>query len=302
MNIQFIKNRKIAYTLSVVLIAVAIVSIIIFGFKPGMDFVGGSLLELKIGNAQVSSEQIQGVLKSFDINDAIITGIGSDGLLVRMKEVGEEQHQQLIQKLKDQFPGINEGRFESMGPAIGKELKNKSITGIVFVIFGISLYLTYAFRKVSRPMASWKYGIVTVIALFHDVAIPAGVFSLLGHFLGVEIDSNFIVALLVVLGFSVHDTIVVMDRIREKLRVQPGLDFGSTINQSINETMARSINTSLTLILVLLALFIFGPVSLKNFVLVLLIGTFFGTYSSIFLASPLLYDWYLLDKRRQMKK
>lgn len=302
MTIQFIKNRKIAYIFSSVLIAAALISIIIFGFKPGMDFVGGSLLELKIANVQVSSEQIQNVLRSFDINDAVITGIGSDGLLVRMKEVSEEQHQQLIQELKNKFSGIEEERFESMGPAIGKELRNKSITGIIFVILGISLYLTYAFRKVSRPMASWKYGIVTVIALFHDVAIPAGVFSLLGHFLGMEIDANFIVALLVVLGFSVHDTIVVMDRIREKLRLQPGLDFSSTINQSINETMARSINTSLTLIFVLLALFIFGPVSLKNFVLVLLIGTFFGTYSSIFLASPLLYDWYLLGKRRQIKK
>lgn len=302
MTIQFIKNRKIAYIFSSILIAAALISIIIFGFKPGMDFVGGSLLELKIANVQVSSEQIQDVLRSFEINDAVITGIGSDGLLVRMKEVGEEQHQQLIQELKNKFSGIEETRFESLGPAIGKELRNKSITGIIFVILGISLYLTYAFRKVSRPMASWKYGTVTVIALFHDVAIPAGVFSLLGHFLGMEIDANFIVALLVVLGFSVHDTIVVMDRIREKLRLQPGLDFGSTINQSINETMARSINTSLTLILVLLALFIFGPVSLKNFVLVLLIGTFFGTYSSIFLASPLLYDWHLLSKRRQIKK
>ncbi|MDP2856140.1 MAG: protein translocase subunit SecF [bacterium] len=302
MIIPFVKNRKITYTFSAVLIAAALTSIVLFGFKPGMDFIGGSLLELKIVNVQVSSEQIQDVLKGFDINNAVITEIGSDGLLVRMKEVGEEQHQQLIQKLKEQFPGIEEERFESMGPAIGKELKNKSITGIIFVIFGIGLYLTYAFRKVSRPMASWKYGVVTVIALFHDVAIPAGVFSVLGHFLGIEIDANFIVALLVVLGFSVHDTIVVMDRIREKLRLQPGLDFSSTINQSINETMARSINTSLTLILVLLALFIFGPVSLKNFVLVLLIGTFFGTYSSIFLASPLLYDWYLLNKRRQVKK
>ncbi|HRY76816.1 MAG TPA: protein translocase subunit SecF [Candidatus Paceibacterota bacterium] len=302
MTIPFVKNRKIAYIFSAALITLSLASLIFFGFKAGMDFVGGSLLELKITNVQVTNEQIQEVLKSFDINDAIITGIGSDGLSVRMKEVSEEQHQLLIQELKDKFSGLEETRFESMGPAIGKELKNKSITGIIFVILGISLYLTYAFRKVSRPMASWKYGLVTVIALMHDVIIPAGVFSALGHFLGWEIDANFIVALLVVLGFSVHDTIVVMDRIREKLRLQPGLDFGSTVNQSINETMTRSINTSLTLILVLLSLFIFGPVSLKNFVLVLLIGTFFGTYSSIFVASPLLYDWCLWDKRRQIKK
>jgi len=302
MTIEFVKNRKINYTISFVLIATSIVSLALFGLKPGMDFVGGSLLELNLNKIAVSSDQIKSVFAQFGINDVIVSAIGDNGLLIRTKEISEDQHQQIIKQLTSQFPGVEESRFESVGPAIGRELKNKSITGVIFVLLGICLYLTWAFRKVSRPMSSWKYGVVTLIALLHDVLIPAGIFALLGHLRGIEIDSNFIVALLVVLGFSVHDTIVVLDRIREKLRLMPGLEFGSIINQSINETLSRSINTSLTLVLVLLALLLFGPVSLWNFVLVLLIGTICGTYSSIFIASPLLYDWYRLGQRKQLKK
>jgi preprotein translocase subunit SecF len=302
MTIEFVKNRKINYAISFILIVGSIVSLALFSLKPGMDFIGGSLLELNLNKTAISSDQIKSVFSQFGVNDVVISAIGDNGLLIRTREISEDEHQQIIKQLTSQFPGVEESRFESVGPTIGRELKNKSITGVVFVMLGIGLYLTWAFRKVSRPMSSWKYGVVTLVALLHDVLIPIGVFALLGHFCGIEIDSNFIVALLVVLGFSVHDTIVVLDRIREKLRLMPGLEFSSTINQSINETMARSINTSLTLILVLLALFIFGPVSLKNFVLVLLIGTFFGTYSSIFIASPLLYDWYRLTQRRQVKK
>lgn len=301
MTIEFIKNRKITYTFSAIVVIVAILGLLIFSLKAGMDFVGGSLLEINISKSQASSSGVDAILKNFGINDAVISPMGDSSLLIRTKEIGEEQHQEIIQKLKSQFPGIEESRFESLGPVIGQELKQKSITGIIFVILGISIYLTYAFRKVSRPMASWKYGVVTIVALLHDVIIPSGIFAILGHFKGLEIDSSFIVALLVVLGFSVHDTIVVMDRIRENLRVKPGLEFGLTVNQSINETVARSINTSLTLILVLLALFFFGPLSLKNFVLVLLIGTFFGTYSSIFIASPLLYDWYRFGRKKSLK-
>ncbi|HON21858.1 MAG TPA: protein translocase subunit SecF, partial [Candidatus Paceibacterota bacterium] len=192
-------------------------------------------------------------------------------------------------------------RFESFGPVIGRELRNKSIQAIILVVICIILYLSYAFRQVSRPMASWRYGVTAILALIHDISIPAGLFAILGHFHGVEIDSNFIVALLVILGFSVHDTIVVFDRIREKLRTHPSLDFGQIINEGINETIRRSIFTSLTLVLVLLALLIFGPASLFYFTLTLLIGTFFGTYSSIFIVSPLLYDWYLFLQKRKNK-
>jgi preprotein translocase subunit SecF len=302
MTINFVKIRKYSYIFSGIIIVAAIVGIISFGLKPGMDFLGGSLLELDISANKITSEQANEVLKSFDVNDAVITSVGEAGLLIRTKEISEEKHQQIITKIKESFSGIEETRFESLGPAIGQELKNKAISGLIFVILGIALYLTWAFRKVSKPMSSWKYGVVTIFALLHDVIIPTGLFAYLGYFLGWEVDSTFITALLVILGFSVHDTIVVLDRIRERLRSHANLSFPEIINQSINETMVRSINTSLTLVLVLAALLVFGPASLHVFVLTLLIGTVFGTYSSIFIASPLLLDWHNLMERRKLKK
>jgi preprotein translocase subunit SecF len=302
MTINFVKIRKYSYIFSGIIIVTAIVGILLFGLRPGMDFLGGSLLELNISANKITSEQANEVLKSFEVNDAVITSVGEAGLLIRTKEISEEKHQQIIIKIKESFSGIEETRFESLGPAIGQELKNKAISGLIFVILGIALYLTWAFRKVSKPMSSWKYGVVTILALSHDVIIPTGLFAYLGHFLGWEIDSTFITALLVILGFSVHDTIVVLDRIRERLRSHANLSFPEIINQSINETMIRSINTSLTLVLVLTALLVFGPVSLHVFVLTLLIGTVFGTYSSIFIASPLLLDWHNWMERRRLKK
>lgn len=299
---DFVKNRKIFYIISATLVVASIVMFCVFGLKLGMDFVGGSSLELNTENVEITNDQISGLFKESGISEIIVSKVGDGGVLIRTKEITEEQHQELISKLQAQFPGIEENRFESLGPSVGKELKNKSITGIIFVLVGICLYLTYAFRKVSKPIASWKYGVATLVALLHDVIIPSGIFVLLSHFFKWEIDSTFITAILVILGFSVHDTIVVMDRIREKLKIQPGLDFDSTVNLSIKETMARSINTSLTLVLVLLALIVFGPASLQTFVLVLLMGTIFGTYSSMFIASSLLVDWNRFDRRRLNKK
>ena len=183
--------------------------------------------------------------------------------------------------------------FESIGPSVGAELKKNALIAVVFVLVGISLYIAFAFRKVSRPIASWKYGLITLLTLFHDVLIPAGMLAILGQYKGVEIDTNFIVALLVVAGFSVHDTIVVFDRIRENLAIHRGkAGFGEIINQSINQTLARSVNTSLTLILVLVALILLGPATLTYFIAALLLGTLVGTYSSIFVASPLLEVWH----------
>lgn len=302
MIINFVKIRKYPYFFSGALIIASIIGLLLFGLKPGMDFIGGSLLELDISENKVASDEINKILKEFNINDATITSFGETGLLIKAKEISEEKHQQIITKIKESFSGVEESRFESIGPAIGQELKNKSISGIIFVIFGIALYLTWAFRKVSKPMSSWKYGVVTIMALLHDVIIPTGIFAYLGYFLGWEIDSTFITALLVILGFSVHDTIVVLDRIRERLHLHPNMVFSEIINQSVNETMKRSINTSLALALVLVALLVLGPISLKIFVLILLIGTIFGTYSSIFIASPLLLDWHGLIERKKLKK
>ncbi|HOL53885.1 MAG TPA: protein translocase subunit SecF [Candidatus Paceibacterota bacterium] len=299
--IDFIKTRKIAYWISGALVLIAWLSLIIFGLKPGMDFTGGSVLELKLNGVSVDHQVIADIYHQLGYQNVSISTSGDDGLLIRSSDISEENHQNIISQIKEKYNEVEELRFESFGPVIGRELRNKSIQAIILVVICIILYLSYAFRQVSRPMASWRYGVTAILALIHDISIPAGLFAILGHFHGVEIDSNFIVALLVILGFSVHDTIVVFDRIREKLRTHPSLDFGQIINEGINETIRRSIFTSLTLVLVLLALLIFGPASLFYFTLTLLIGTFFGTYSSIFIVSPLLYDWYLFLQKRKNK-
>jgi len=299
--IDFVKNRKIAYVISGILVLTAWISLIIFGLKPGMDFIGGSVLELKLNNTQVDPKVIEEIYKNYGYQSVLVAPFGDDGLTIRSTDVNEENHQMIHSAIKEKYNNIEEMRFESFGPVIGKELRNKSITAIILVVFAIILYLTWAFRQVSRPMASWRYGVTAILALIHDISIPTGFFVLLGKFKGVEIDSNFIVALLTVLGFSVHDTIVVFDRIREKLRTHPGLNFNQVINESINETLRRSILTSVSLMIVLVALIILGPANLFYFALTLLIGTFFGTYSSIFIASPLLYDWYLFLQKRKNK-
>ena len=192
---------------------------------------------------------------------------------------------------------MTEKSFSSVGPTIGNELKQKSYYAIALVLLAIVIYIAWAFRRVSRPVASWKYGVAAIIALLHDVIIPTGVFSALGHFLGYEVDVLFVTALLTVLGFSVHDTIVVFDRIRENLLKREG-SFEDIVNYSVNQTMTRSINTSATVMLVLLAVYFFGGESVRNFTLVLILGVFFGTYSSIFIASPILVVWHKLAGRK----
>ena len=203
--------------------------------------------------------------------------------------------------MKKNAPEFSEKRFDAIGPTIGQELKRKSIYAIIFVLVLIVLYIAWAFRKVSKPIASWKYGVVAVTALFHDVLIPTGLFSVLGKFAGAEVDTLFVTALLTILGFSVHDTIVVFDRVRENLRnsLGRGVDFSAIVEQSIKETIVRSINTSLTVILSLLAVFLFGGESIRYFTLTLIIGVVIGTYSSIFIASPLLVTWQLFSNRQK---
>jgi len=289
MNI--IKNKKYFLGFSGIIIILSVVSMVIFGFKTGIDFEGGTLWQIK---GDITASQLQAFFEN-NLNIKNITVYpepSSQSFLIRSSDISEAKHQEYLTALKSNFKNITELRFESVGPTIGKELKTNAYKAIVLVLLGISIYVAYAFRKVSFPVKSWKYGVITLITLFHDVIIPAGMLAILGKKFGIEMDTNFIVALLVVMGFSVHDTIVVFDRIRENLTLSRGkVDFDEIVNKSINQTMARSINTSLTLVLVLVALFIFGPISLKYFILTILVGTVFGTYSSIFIASPLLTIW-----------
>ena len=189
--------------------------------------------------------------------------------------------------LGGEYP-VLEKSFTSIGPSVGSELKRKAIISILVVIFAIILFITYAFRKVSRPVASWKYGVITIITLLHDIVIPTGIFALMAHYTGAEVDTLFVLALLTILGLSVHDKIVVFDRIRENLKEENQKPFSETVGTSTSQTIVRSINITLTIVFVLVPLYLFGPETTRNFALILTIGLFFGIYSSLFFASPLL--------------
>lgn len=297
-----IKHKWIFLGLSGVLLVASIIGVATFGLKKGIDFTGGTLWQIQFdATAQASSTTMMAVtqpvlleeLVSAGEKDAVVAEQGLPGaFIIKTKEMDESRHQYYAGILRKKFGAFTELSFESIGSVIGAELTRKAMTALVINLVAISLYVAYAFRKVSYPVSSWKYALITMATLFHDAMIPIGLFAFLGHFMGVEIDLNFIVAILVVVGFSVHDTIVVFDRIRENLRLsKAGEDFGALVNRSVNETFARSLNTSLTLIIVLVILFLLGATTLKYFILAMLVGTVFGTYSSIFVASPLLVLW-----------
>jgi len=287
---DLIKYKNLFIGISLVMLTLAIISIFTYGFKEGIDFAGGTLWQVRFSSQEVSVPELETYLKTtFGIENLLVTAGSENGvMMIRTNELSENQHQEYMTQLQENFGQVEELRFESIGPVIGAELKSKAIWAFILVLFGISLYIAFAFRKVSYPVSSWKYGIATLICLFHDAIIPTGLYAWWGSMKGLEIDTNFIVAILTIMGFSVHDTIVVFDRIRENLIVHKGKKLDEIINISINQTFARSINTTLTLVIVLIALYLFGAPTLSYFVLLILIGTVIGTYSSIFMASPLL--------------
>jgi preprotein translocase subunit SecF len=289
--LNIVGRKKIWFTISGILVGIAVLAMILYGFKESPEFAGGSEWQFSIAGAAPSTAQVQAFFtNTLDHSETTVTYDSTNqSFLATFNTIDEATYQEYLTLAKTQWPGFNELSFSSIGPSIGASLKKDAIIAIILVIIGISLYIAFAFRKASRPVSSWKYGWITLLTLFHDVSIPAGLLAILGHFQNVEIDSNFIVALLVVMGFSVHDTIVVFDRIRENLMTHRGkASFSDIVNESVNQTLARSINTSLTLILVLLALYFAGPASLNYFVLTLLVGVTTGIYSSIFIASPAL--------------
>jgi len=293
---NILAKRKYFYIFSGTLMLLSVIALSVWGLKYGLDFTGGTLMEIQ--NVQAGSSELKNVLADAGINDAVVSPTGNNGYLIRYANSSDEKNQEVLAKLKEKFPDIQNTRLDYIGPSISSELKSKAIWALVVAVIGITLYITYAFRKVSRPVESWKYGVGAVIALVHDVLITVGIFAILGHFFGIEVDSSFIAALLTILGFSVHDTIVVYDRTRENLlKSGSGEKFDETVNRSLNETMARSINTSLTVLITLLAIFLFGGASIKNFTLALLIGISFGTYSSIFIASALIVDWWKWERK-----
>lgn len=291
---NFISHRNIFFAISGVLLVVSILSLIFFGLKPGIDFIGGTMMEIEYPDKTPTNAEIKEKLASFDeIGQVQVQATGENGFILRFKEISEEVHQEILERLENP----EEKRFETIGPVIGQELTKKAKQAVIFALIAIILYIAWAFRKLSRIFGkgeSWRYGLGALLALFHDVIILLGFFSLLGVLKGVEIDAAFITAILIVLGYSVNDTVVVYDRIRENLLTYHSKDLASTINLSINETLVRSLNTTLTTLLVLLVIYLFGGASIKNFTLAMMVGIGIGAWSSIAIASP-----FLLLKRKK---
>jgi|Napbiome12C3dose_1001474.scaffolds.fasta_scaffold00015_69 preprotein translocase subunit SecF len=260
------------------------------GLKLGIDFTGGALLEYKFEKS-IAVNKLREEISSQGIEVGQVTPSADNAYIIRTKPVEQNKINKLKENLNEKFGKVEERRVEFVGPVIGSELRQKSLIGISLASLVIVLYIAFSFRKIPKPASSWRFGITAVLALIHDILLVIGVFAILGKFLGVEVDTLFVTALLTVIGFSVHDTIVVFDRIRENLTKNIGRKFADVTNLSIVQTLGRSLNTSLTVVFVLLALFLFGGESLRWFVVALLVGIISGTYSSIFNATALLVWW-----------
>ena len=291
MQFNFTKYSLFYYIFSGILVLATIVSLFVFGLKFGIEFTGGATMGVEFQGERPQNEEIRSALNSFDLGEITVQPTGNKGAILKFKGIDEATHQQVLAELNNLTPA-EETNFQYIGPSVGQELRNKTQLAIVLALLAITLYIAFAFRRVSRPVASWKYGIASLIALFHDILIPVGVFSVLGHLYNVEITIPIIAALLTVLGFSVHDTIVIFDRIRENIIRRGMAEFEDTVNLSLSQTLGRSLSTVFSTLVVLVAIYFFGGETLKYFSLALIIGITSGAYSSIFIASPLLVTWY----------
>jgi preprotein translocase subunit SecF len=306
----FLKHQYNFFIIPAFLCVLAVLSIMKWGLTLGIDLTGGSLLEVVYPEGRPSIELVREQTDTFaerigaeeSIGEVRVQPFGDNGLVLRTRDLTPTQKDELVQTLSE-LGTVEEKQFNSVGPSIGKELMAKAWWAIGLVILSIILFVAFAFRHVSKPVSSWKYGVVVIVTLLHDILLPTGLFAYLGYAQGAEVDVLFIVALLTILGISVNDTIVVFDRIRENLRLNTEKkhheSFAHIVARSTMQTLARSINTSITVIIVLVALFYYGPASTKDFALTLIVGMVAGTYSSIFLASPLLV---LIEKYQKPPK
>jgi preprotein translocase subunit SecF len=306
-----VTHRKIFYVISVVLGIISLGSLLVWGLNLGIDFKGGSLLEVSYVGEKPASATIQEALKPLAV-ESTVREAGTYSYLIRMRHLSEPERLSVENALTKAGGDYSVKRFTSIGPVLGTEAAKKSIYSIIAVLVAILLFIAFVFRTVSAPVSSWKYGLIALIALLHDVFIPIGVFAILGHFIGTQVDTLFVTAILVVLGFSIHDTIVVFDRVREHLKDEqekkdkklpgPTKSFETIVGDSVSETFARSINTSLTTLFAVAVLYVVGGEATRNFSLALLIGITAGTYSSIFIASPLLVTVQKWQERRLANK
>lgn len=345
---RIIQNRKIWLGFSGLLMVLSVAVLSVWGLKFGIDFTGGSLLEVGFQEDRLSGDEIKAAIEPLGLGEVSVQAAGDNGMILRLKNVDEETHQNILKALNERLahkatggtdeqadasaaevtpvstsaevsapaapvevsatPAAGEKQFvqsksfESIGPVVGNEVKNNTVWAVIITLIAIMLYIIWAFRKVSYPARSSQYAVSAIFALFHDILITAGIFSVLGHFYGVEVGVTFVAALLTILGYSINDTIVVFDRIRENLLRSRNEDFESLVNRSVNETFVRSINTSFTVLLTLFVLYLFGGSTIHLFILALLIGVTFGTYSSIFVASAMLVAWQVWDVKRKYAK
>ncbi len=297
---NLIKYKNWFFALSLLVIIPGIFALFVWGLKLGIDFSGGTLWEVRFDEAKnVDPQSFKNLLDEKGAQVSSTAATSDSSILIRMRTSDENKISELKKGIGEKYGQTKDLRLETVGPLISKELTQKAILAVSLAIVAIVLYVSWSFRKVPRPASPLAFGVCTIFALIHDVIVVIGIFAILGHFADIEVDSLFITAVLTVIGFSVHDTIVVFDRIRENLTKHTSMDFDGVINNSLLETMARSLNTSLTAVFVLVALLLFGGASIKTFILALLIGIISGTYSSIFNAAPLLIVWQNLFPRKK---
>ena len=295
-----IKYKKIFIGISLGLVLLSILALFTFKLNIGIDFKGGALTEVAYTGEIPSQEALDAKIQTLGFGSVVLQPTGETGYIIKSRDLNEVEHASLIKALSlDGKNTVEEKSFNSIGPSVGRELTRKAVIAIILVSIAIICFIAFAFRGVSKPVSSWKYGFIAIVTLLHDVLIPVGIFTVLSHYYGVEVDTLFVVAILTILGLSVSDTIVIFDRIRENIKSQNinKINFGEIVGHSLDQSYVRSISTSMTVILVLLSLVFFGPASTKYFALMLTSGMFFGTYSSIFLASPLL----VLVSEKQLK-
>lgn len=304
--LEIVKNSHIWAFFSGMLIAASIASIAIFGLNLGLDFTGGTLLEVQIPENTATVDSLTNDIYTVeqaqqgDYGEPQIVSTNQGTFIIRMKHIDEANHDALFETFRTNYGSAEEVRFTTVGPTIGETLKQKAVFALLIASLMIVIYIAFAFRKVPREVSPWRFGICAIIALLHDILVVTGVFVILGKFMGVEMDALFITALLTIMGFSVHDTIVVFDRIRENLHFREASEtLELTANKALNQTMARSLNTSISTLITIVALLILGAESIKMFVLALTVGIIAGTYSSIFVASPLLVWWNNLANSRK---
>jgi preprotein translocase subunit SecF len=288
--LQIVQKRYLFFGISLLVIIPGMIALLVWGLPLAIDFTGGSLLQVSFTTGKIPEpEQVLALYSTFGYGDSEVETTTGQNMIIRSKDMDQAKANQIVAEMEKRFGGpIAIQRFDTVGPAVGQEVATRAAGAVVLAAVGILLYITYSFRGVQH---AFRYGVSAIIAMLHDVAVVVGMEALLGHFLHWEVDALFLTALLTVIGFSVHDTIVVFDRIRENSANLRRLPFETVVNHSIVQTLDRSINTQLTVLFTLLSLALFGGETIHHFVIILLIGVFSGTYSSIFNAAPILVVW-----------